>query len=230
LVAQLVNRTAHVLRGGEPSEVVEGVFPTERHRHLLAARQLVVEGVGDRLTVVAPDRPGLFSRVAGVLSLNGVDVLEASAHSEDGMALEVFRVRSVLEREPNWDRIRRDVERALAGRLALRAQLAERARTYRRPRPTAARPTPPRVLVDNYTSDAATVVEVQAPDGIGVLYRITQALLECDLDIVSAKVQTLGADAVDAFYVRDREGDKITDSAYLGEIERAILHALAGEL
>jgi [protein-PII] uridylyltransferase len=63
-----------------------------------------------------------------------------------------------------------------------------------------------------------------------VLYRITQALLECDLDIVSAKVQTLGSDAVDAFYVLDREGQKITDGAYLVEIERAILHALASTL
>ena len=71
---------------------------------------------------------------------------------------------------------------------------------------------------------------MQARDGIGVLYRITQALLECDLDIVSAKVQTLGADAVDAFYVRDRDGNKVADSAYLAEIERAILHALASEL
>jgi [protein-PII] uridylyltransferase len=230
LVAELVNRTAHVLRGGDASELVEAGFPSEWHRRLLAAGKLVVHGEGDMLTVVAPDRPGLFSRVAGVLSLNGADVLDASAHSEDGMALEVYRIRSVFGRDPNWVRIAGDVERALAGRLALRARLAERARTYRRPRPTAARPTTPRVLVDNHTSDVATVVEVQAPDGIGVLYRITQALLECDLDIVSAKVQTLGADAVDAFYVRDPNGDKVTDSAYLAEIERAILHALASEL
>jgi hypothetical protein len=43
-------------------------------------------------------------------------------------------------------------------------------------------------------------------------------------------VQTLGSDAVDAFYVHDREGEKVVDSAYLAEIERAILHALASEL
>jgi [protein-PII] uridylyltransferase len=86
------------------------------------------------------------------------------------------------------------------------------------------------VVVDNHTSDVATVLEVEAPDGIGVLYRITQALLECDLDIVSAKVQTLGSDAIDAFYVRDPSGAKITDEAYLAEIQRAVLHALASGL
>ncbi|MDC6657944.1 hypothetical protein OEZ74_27090, partial [Leclercia adecarboxylata] len=61
-------------------------------------------------------------------------------------------------------------------------------------------------------------------------YRITQALHECDLDIVSARVQTLGSDAIDAFYVRDAAGAKIADSAYLAEIDRAVLHALAGDL
>ena len=146
------------------------------------------------------------------------------------MALEVYRVRPLYGDEVRWDRIENDVALALAGRLALRARLAERARTYRAPRPTTARPSAPHVIVDNHSSDVATVVEVQARDGIGVLYRITQALLECDLDIVSAKVQTLGADAVDAFYVRDRDGAKVTDAAFLGEIERAILHALASEL
>jgi [protein-PII] uridylyltransferase len=86
------------------------------------------------------------------------------------------------------------------------------------------------VLIDNHTSDLATVVEVEASDAIGVLYRITQALLECDLDIVSARVQTLGSDVIDAFYVRDGSGAKITDDAFLAEIERAVLHALAGDL
>jgi [protein-PII] uridylyltransferase len=230
LVAELVARTTHVLRGGDASEVAEGAFPTDMHRRLLERRAVVVEGDGDTLTVVVPDRPGLFSRIAGVLSLNGADVLEASAHTEDGMALEVYRVRGAFDGGIKWERIERDVLDAISGRLALRARLADRARTYPAPRPTAARPTTPRVLVDNHTSDLATVVEVQAPDGIGVLYRLTQALLEVDLDIVSAKVQTLGSDAVDAFYVRDRDGSKVTDSAYLAEIERAILHALASNL
>lgn len=230
LVAKLVRRTAHVLRGGDASELVEAPFPSEEHRRLVAQRKLSVLGENDTLTVVAPDRPGLFSRVAGALSLNGVDVVEASAHSEAGMALEVYRVKSVFGDEPNWTRVRGDVERALAGRLALRARLAERARTYPAPRVTSARPKPPRVLIDNHTSDVATVVEVEASDGIGVLYRITQALLECDLDIVSARVQTLGSDVIDAFYVRDPSGAKVTDPAYLAEIDRAILHALASDL
>ena len=84
------------------------------------------------------------------------------------------------------------------------------------------------MLVDNGASRGATVVEVHAPDAMGVLYRITRALSELDLDIVSAKVQTLGDRVVDAFYVRGPNGGKLEDPAVLVEIERALLHELAG--
>jgi [protein-PII] uridylyltransferase len=79
------------------------------------------------------------------------------------------------------------------------------------------------VTVDNATSDVATVLEVTCPDGVGVLYRITRAFAELDLDIVSARVQTLGSDVVDAFYVRDVSGAKIEDRDHLAEVELAVL-------
>jgi [protein-PII] uridylyltransferase len=63
---------------------------------------------------------------------------------------------------------------------------------------------------------------------MGVLWRITRALHELDLDIISAKVQTLSSDAVDSFYVRDPMGHKVTDSEYLDEIRRALMFALEG--
>ena len=82
------------------------------------------------------------------------------------------------------------------------------------------------MVVDNTASRDATVVEVHAVDSIGVLYRITRALADLDLNIVSAKIQTLGERVVDAFYVRNLAGDKILDPATLVEVERALLHEL----
>ena len=55
-----------------------------------------------------------------------------------------------------------------------------------------------------------------------------RAFSDLDLDIRSAKVQTLGAHVVDAFYVRDRGGQKVIDAEAMQEIERAVLHAVAG--
>ena len=55
-------------------------------------------------------------------------------------------------------------------------------------------------------------------------------MLESDLDIVSAKIETLGSQVIDAFYVRDRKGAKIVDDQYVIEIQRAILYALTVDL
>ncbi|MCD9624742.1 [protein-PII] uridylyltransferase [Rhabdothermincola salaria] len=227
LVGVLVARVSHVLDGGQLADVADAAFPNPHHLALLAQRRRIIEGVDDRLTVVSPDRPGLFARVAGVLSLHGLTVLEAAATTdEDDMALEAFRVEPNYGSTVPWDRVVRDLERALDGRLALEARLAERARVYARPRRLPGLVTHPEVIVDNDLSHAATVLEVHAPDAMGVLWRITRALHELDLDLTSAKIQTLGTDAVDSFYVLDNEGRKVTDATYLAEIERALLFAL----
>ena len=76
--------------------------------------------------------------------------------------------------------------------------------------------------VDNEASDSATVIEVRAPDHIGVLYRITKALAELELDVRLAKVASLGHEVVDAFYVVDRDGRKVEDPEHLREIQRGI--------
>jgi len=227
LVAQLVARTAHVLAGGAAGDVTGDGFPSGEQLALMAEGRRVLDGGGDHLTVISSDRPGLFSRAAAVLALNGLDVLEAAAYSsDDGMAIEVFRVEGSRDAIIAWDRVISDLEQALDGRIALAARLQERAQLYpnktRDPRP----PASPTVTFDNRISDSATVVEVRAPDRIGVLYRITRAIAEVDLDIRSAKVQTQGADVVDSFYLRDHNGEKITDPAYLVEIERSILSSL----
>jgi [protein-PII] uridylyltransferase len=85
------------------------------------------------------------------------------------------------------------------------------------------------VHFDNLASTTSTVIDVHAPDRVGVLYRITRALAELDLDIRSAKAQTLGAEVVDSFYVREGRGTKLTEPLFLAEVERAILHSVAEE-
>jgi [protein-PII] uridylyltransferase len=227
LVRQLVSRTAHVLSGGGLADLLGDRFPSEEQVATMREGRRTIVADDDRLTVISPDRPGLFWRVAAALSLNGLDVLEAAAFSDDaGMALETFRVESSFGPIIPWDRVIDDVEKALDSRIALHSRLAERERVYSRrtfsPQPVAA----PSVLVDNEISRQATVVEVRAPDAIGVLYKITHALAELDVDIHSAKVQTVGDEVVDSFYVRDRAGAKIGPDG-LRELERAVLHALS---
>lgn len=225
LVRSLVAHVGERLGGGE-APAPGGGFPTGEQRQLLAARRRAVVCEGDRLTLVAPDRPGLFGRVAGVLTMHGLDVRDAAATSEAGWVLETFRVESSFGPTFSWDRVRTDLDRALAGQLAVRARVAERDRTYGRS-PRGQGDVEPEVRIDLDATPSATVVEVHAADRLGVLYRITSALADLDLDVASAKVQTLGPRVVDTFYVRGPSGERVTDPQALAELERAVLHALA---
>jgi [protein-PII] uridylyltransferase len=228
LVGGLVARVARRLGGEIGMPVETDQFPTAAELALLEAGGQRITVEGDELTVMTADRPGVFSRVAGVLALRGLDVLQASAYSSDtGRALARFRVSDPYRDETPWDRVVADLDLALDGRLALHARLAERATAHEMRRRSRLPARTASVTFDNDASKDATVIDVEAPDTMGILYRITRALAELELDIRSAKVQTLGTHVVDAFYVRDRSGLKVTDPHMLGEIERAVLHGIA---
>jgi len=87
--------------------------------------------------------------------------------------------------------------------------------------------TPVTVRADNDASDFATVLEVGAPDRMGLLYDITTALSALGLDVHLAKVATFDGRVVDAFYVRDELGRKITDTSALDELTKELLQRLA---
>jgi [protein-PII] uridylyltransferase len=227
LVSRLVERVLHVMEGGQLGQLVGDQFPTAEQLARLAGRGRHIDVEGTTLTVMTDDRPGIFSRVAGVLALHGLDVVTAAAISTDGRALSQFSVEDRFRTEIPWARVRADLELALSGRLALNARLAERRHTYRSRRAQPEVRSTPTVKIDNGASADATVIDVFAPDRVGVLYRITRALAELDLDIRSAKVETMGANVLDAFYVRSSSGGKLTDPEMLAELERAITHAVA---
>jgi [protein-PII] uridylyltransferase len=236
LVADLVARTRAALDGRSPAEATGRRFPDEWALAAMAsarfdarAEQSADDGT-DTITVVCPDVPGSFARIAGVLSLRGFDVLTAWAYSGEvggpAMAASQFRV-VPPPGGVEWARVRDDLGRALAGELAIEARLAERARTYRRRRATQAAPAgPPSVTFHDEESSTSTVIEVRAPNRVGVLHGIAKALVELGLDIRHATVQTLGEDVVDTFYVRRADGRLVVDPFHRAEIERAVLHAV----
>ena len=164
-----------------------------------------------QVIVAAADRRGLFSSVAAVLALNGMDVKAANVSGEDGVAVEVFTVEVARGTWPDTARLREDLAAVLSDRLAIGERLSERERDLPPPARSAAHLPVSDVIVDNEASETATVLEVRAPDEIGLLHRITRALFVADLDVVSARVSTLGEIVVDAFYVRESDGSKVTD-------------------
>jgi [protein-PII] uridylyltransferase len=209
-----------------------------RHLDLLAApvgaldvRTLEEEGEragAHSLTVVARDRPGLLSFVAGSLTLAGLSILTAQVFTtRDDVAVDVFEVEGAFEPEvtpERWREFRQVLRHALEGRVSLEHRVRQKRASY----PPARTDLEIGITSHNDVSDFFTVVEVGAPDRIGLLFDITTELAELRLDVHLAKVATYGGRVVDAFYVRDELGRKIEDPARLDEIGRALEQRLAG--
>ena len=223
LVGDLVRRVESRLAGEPPPEPL----PLRPDQAALAEQGGPAARVtGSEVTMVAPDRPGLLWQAAGVLASHRLAVRSANATSHGTMAVAAFTVTPEFGDPPDAELVSSDLRRALEGRLDVAERLERRMRAYREapvPVPVA----PPKVTLLDDASRTATVVEVRAHDAPGLLWRIGRALGDCGLDVRAARVETLGAEAVDVFYVVDTSGGPIGGSRIRGKIAAQVLAALA---
>ena len=220
LVADLVRRVEAVLDGDPMPQPA----PLREDQLALAAEGGPAATVrGSEVTVVAPDRPGLLWRAAGVLASHRLAVRSANATSVGATAVSVFDVEAEFGDPPDATLVAADLRRMLQGRLDVEDRLDRRARASR---PRAATVPAPKVSLVDDASDTATVVEVRAHDAPGLLWRVGRALGECGLDVRAARVETLGAEAVDVFYVTDGEGKPLGDGDLRRTIAASVLAAL----
>ncbi|WP_324788869.1 [protein-PII] uridylyltransferase [Streptomyces sp. H51] len=172
------------------------------------------EPLGVELLIAVPDQPGVLPAVAGVLALHRLTVrtaelraLELPEGVEGSVLLLDWRVAAEYGSLPQAARLRADLVRALDGSLDTAGRLAERDAAYPRRRGVLA--PPPRVTVAPAASRLATVIEVRAQDAPGLLFRIGRALEDAAVRVRSAHASTLGANAVDAFYVTTPTGSPL---------------------
>ncbi|MFK0257173.1 [protein-PII] uridylyltransferase [Streptomyces sp. NPDC090445] len=241
LVADLVRRVAAVL-GGAPVPGQPDPAPSAEEERLaveaLRTGEPVLalhtrheeDAVGVELAVAVPDQPGVLPAVAGVLALHRLTVraadlraLELPDHLGEALVLH-WRVAAEYGSLPEAARLRADLVRALDGSLDVSAKLADREAAY--PRRRGVVPPPPRVTVVPDVSALATVLEVRAPDAVGLLHRIGRALEGAGVRVRSAHVSTLGANAVDSLYVTTVEG-KPLDPADAATVAEGLAAALS---
>ena len=175
--------------------------------------------------ICAKDRPGLFSSISGIFTLNNIDIIDAQIFTwRNQIALDIFNVKpppDQLFEDERWERAEKNLQSALSGDLDLAKAISEKMAAYRSFK-TLGLKRPHRIVIDNDSSSFFTIVEVFTYDFPGLLFNITDALFRCKLDIWVAKIATKADQVVDVFYVRDFDGQKVDSPDQVAAIKAAI--------
>ena len=181
------------------------------------------------VTICAKDRPGLISKIAGVFTLNNIDILDVQVFTwRNNVALDIFKVNpppDQLMEEEKWQKTARNLKNALSGDFKMNRALGKKAAAVRRSNHRM-QTIPHRITVDNDSSSFFTIIEVVTYDFPGLLFNITDALFKCDLNIWVAKIATKADQVVDVFYVWDLGGQKVDSEEQVEEIKKTVLDRL----
>jgi [protein-PII] uridylyltransferase len=182
------------------------------------------------LTIASPDHPRLLAIITGACAAAGGNIVDAQIFtSADGMALDTIFLSRAFDADE--DEIRRAtrvasaVERALRSEVRIADLVAGRRAAKKVPK---AFVVPSEVVIDNELSTRHTVIEVSGLDRPGLLYELTTALGQMNLNIASAHIATFGERAADVFYVTDLLGTKITQGSRQSAIKRGLKPILDG--
>jgi [protein-PII] uridylyltransferase len=212
---QIARHAQVVLRFTDPKRVVTA------HRDM--------KGGFTEVIVCARDVHGLYSRVAGVMTACGLNILGSNVYTtRGGLALEIYRTHTPRggpeERAMLW----REVEANLISVLTGDVEVEELVRRRRRPvgmtRPPARKA--PRVFVSNTESEFYTLVDVIADDRLGLLYDATRTIGEQGYEIYISKAATIRDQVTDTFYIKDGTGKKIKSPDDLERLRKALLEAV----
>jgi [protein-PII] uridylyltransferase len=210
LVAELVNRVRKAMDG---VVVAQQPMLSSDQVEFAAKSELRVKlekhTSGHAVEVISPDKPGLLSIVAGVLNISRMDVKSARTKTLGSSAVMEW----IVTPEPHApeiteDGLRRLIMQAMKDSTEVEEKLTARAKAYASI-PTIPVPDPEVEIFTDAATDA-TVIEVRSHDRPGLLFRIGTAITQSKIDIRSAIVTTLGAEAIDTLYVTELTGGPLT--------------------
>ncbi len=186
--------------------------------------------------IVTWDRAGLFYKLAGAFSVAGLSILSAKVISRnDHIAIDTFYVvepgRGVVQSSKAHEIFARTVEEALVSNKDLYPDIVAQAKKVRSSRlspdkgPSPQASFPPTVEVYHELSMQRTIIEVQARDEIGLLFKLAKIISDHGFDITFARIGTERDIAIDSFYIENARPGEASDSARLAELRDAI-HAV----
>lgn len=182
------------------------------------------------LWVCTWDREHLLAKIAGSLAVAHLNILSADIFTRnDNLVFDVFRVCDTKFQAVTDTKDIQLVEKTLTEALSdeqfdfqAALQKAMRRRAYHLSQEMEF---PTRISIDNDAHPAYTVVDIQTPDRLGLLYNILTGFGEAGLNIALSRIATEKGAAMDSFYVTDAEGRKITQTQSVERLQRLLQEA-----
>ncbi len=186
------------------------------------------------VNIVTWDRAGLFYKLAGAFNVAGLSILGAKVISRsDHIAIDTFHVvepgRGVVQNARAQEIFARTIEDALVHNKDLLPDIIAQARKHPGTRQLSP-PTgealqtsfPPVIEVYHELSMERTIIEIQTPDQIGLLFQLSKIISSHGFDITFARIGTERGIAIDTFYIEDEAHAAVTDPARLRDLRDAL--------
>ena len=191
------------------------------------------------VNIVTWDRAGLFYKLAGALSVAGLSILGAKVISRtDHIAIDTFYVvepgRGVVQSAAAQETFAKTIESALVGNKDLYPDIVAQAKKIAASRYLSApngealhSSFPPTVEVYHELSMQRTIVEIQARDQIGLLYRLAKIISDHGFDITFARIGTERGVAIDTFYIENANHEPVENTERLHVLRQALAEVIA---
>ncbi len=178
------------------------------------------------------DREGLFSKIAGSFSAAGLNILSARVFTRsDGIVLDSFSITDArsggLAVEEQREKFQEVLKKVLTGgAVDFPALIARQKITRPLYQAYTGERISTQVRFEDEASDTRTLIEIETEDRLGLLFVISQAMAELNLDISTAKIFTEKGAAIDAFYVSEADGARVLAPARRAAIEQRLRRAI----
>lgn len=177
------------------------------------------------------DGQRLLANIAGSLSLVPLNILSADIYTRgDNVVLDVFRVCDLQARavadENDFALVEATLRRAVADPDFDFRPLLQQARQEAGNQKRGEIGFPTTIATDNRVHPDYTLVQIQTPDRLGLLYDLLSALAEERISIALSRISTEKGAAVDTFYVIDGiTRGKITDRVRIEALQKRLRDA-----
>jgi [protein-PII] uridylyltransferase len=179
------------------------------------------------------DREQLLAKIAGSFSVVPINILSVDTFARgDNAVLDIFHVcdtkgRAITDQR-DYALVEKTLRRALENEKFDFGPLLEKVRRQIRHHPAQEMEFPTRIAIDNKAHPGYTLIQIQTPDRLGLLYDLLTCLGQEGIAIASSRISTQNGAAIDTFYVTDsvtrgKIGDSQRIAALQGKLQRAAI-------